>query len=71
MLLLALRQFDGPLTSNKLAERLMAERGLNTADKARNRTMVKRVGSSLRDMRAKGRVRSEIRAKREMLWQLK
>lgn len=70
VILTALRHADGPLTSHQLAERLMAERGLDVNDRALKKTMVKRVGSSLRDMRKKGRVRSEVGAKREMLWRI-
>lgn len=51
-----------------LAERVMAERGLNTADKRLVKTMVKRVGACLRDHRRKGVVRSEQTPDRFLRW---
>ena len=70
VLLAALRHAGGPLTSHQLADRLMAERGLDVNDAKLKKTMVKRVGSALRDMRKRGRVTSEVGAKREMLWRI-
>lgn len=43
-----LRQSDRPLTSKEIAQHVMADRGLNTADKRLVQIMVKRVGACLR-----------------------
>lgn len=48
----------------------MAERGLDVNDRRLRETMIKRVGSSLRDQRLKGLVSPTIGPKRDMLWQL-
>ena len=70
VLLAALRHADGPLTTAQLAERLMAERGQDVNDRRLRKTMIKRVGSSLRDHRRKGLVRSEVGSSRLLLWSL-
>ena len=57
----ALRVSRRPMTSQELAQRLVAQRGLNAADKALVKTMGKRVGASLRDDRGTGLARSEPR----------
>lgn len=54
VVLTPLRTAKEPLTTADLAQRVMAERGLNTADKRLVKTMVKRVGACLRDYRRKG-----------------
>ena len=55
----ALRQANGPLTSQDIAQHVMAERGLNTSDKRLVRLVGKRVGACLRHQRARGLVRSK------------
>ena len=55
----ALRQSSAPLTAQDLARHVMAERGLNTADKRLVRTIGKRVGSSMWHLRNQGLVRSD------------
>lgn len=53
-----LRQTGMALTTKDLALRVMADRGLNIADPRLTRTVQKRVGASLRNLRARGSVRS-------------
>ncbi|MCG8691721.1 MAG: hypothetical protein MI806_10980 [Minwuiales bacterium] len=64
----AIRQADRPLTTKELAQHVMAERGLNTADKGLVRLIRKRVGACLRHYRGKGLVRSEMEADRTLVW---
>ena len=65
-----LRQADKPLTTHDLAQHVMAERGLNTADKRLVQLVGKRVGACLRHHRGKGLVRS-IRGKvSHLLWEI-
>lgn len=55
-----LRAADKPLTAQDIAKYVMAERGLNTADKRLVKLMGKRVGACLRHWRAKGIINSTI-----------
>ena len=59
LILSALRQSPSPLSTHDLARHVMAERGLNTADKRLVRVIGKRVGSAMRHLRNRGLVRSE------------
>lgn len=59
LILEALRRAPEGMTTQDLAQHFMAERGMNTADKATVKLIGKRVGSSLRTMRGKGLVQSE------------
>ncbi len=68
--LAALRDSDKPLTSRDLALRLMADRGLNTADKHTVRLMQKRIGACLKHWRNKGVLCSEPGPKLFLLWSL-
>lgn len=70
IVLSALRQPDTLLTTSKLAQNVMAERGLNTADSRLIRTISKRVGACLRHHRAKGLVRSEQGSEQCLVWQI-
>ena len=63
-----LRQSDKPMTSQELAQHVMAERGLNTADKRLVRLIGKRVGACLRHWRNKGAVGSEKGAGPALVW---
>lgn len=65
----ALRQ-SGPMTSQQLAQYVMAERGLNTADKRLVKTVGKRVGSCLRHHRKTGLVRSVRGQGQFVLWEI-
>lgn len=65
-----LRRADRPMTAQELAQHVMAERGLNTADKRLVRLIGKRVGSSLRHHRAKGWVTSRESDGPHLLWEI-
>lgn len=69
LLLAALRQSQG-MTTQDLARHVMAERGLNTADKRLVRTIGKRVGSALRHLRTRGLVRSEKGPGQCLVWKI-
>ena len=68
LILSALRQSDRPLTAQDLARHVMAERGLNTADKRLVCTIGKRVGSSMRHLRNRGLVMSEKGPGQHLVW---
>ncbi len=68
LLLAALRQSDRPLTTKDLAQHVMAERGLNTADKRLVRTMGKRVGSAMRNLRNRALVTSKQGPGQYLVW---
>lgn len=70
LILSALRQSSVPLTTHDLARHVMAERGLNTADKRLVRTIGKRVGSSMRYLRDRGLVRSEKGPLQCLVWRV-
>jgi len=53
-----LRDAKRPCSTQELTMHVMAERGMNTADKGLVKTVTKRVGASLRHHRAKGLIRS-------------
>ena len=59
IVLSCLRQSSTPLTTQDIAQHVMAERGLNTADTKLVKLIAKRVGACLRHQRDKGFVRSE------------
>ncbi len=64
----SLRQSKGPLTAQEIAQHVMAERGLNTADTKLVRLIGKRVGACLRHQRDKGFVRSEAGQGQCLVW---
>ncbi len=66
----ALRQATGPITSHDIAQHLMAGRGLKTSDKRLVRLVGKRVGACLRHQRAKGLVQSDQGPEQFMVWKL-
>ena len=66
----SLRRAGKPLTAQEIAQHVMAERGLNTADKALVKAMGKRVGACLRHNRAKGLMRSERETGQLLVWQI-
>ena len=66
----ALRQPDRPLSTHELTQMVMAERGMNTADRKLVKTIGKRVGSCLRHHRSKGVVRSLKGAESYLLWEI-
>ncbi len=61
---------DSFIFGNALAQFVMAERGLNTADKKLVKTVAKRVGSALRHHRAKGTLRSIKGPDSFLLWEI-
>jgi hypothetical protein len=66
----ALRDTGEILTAHDLTLRVTASRGLNVSDVAFVRTMQKRVGAALRQMREEGRVRSERLGAGKAGWRL-
>lgn len=66
----ALRSHSGPMTAQELAQHYMAERGLNTADKALVKAVGKRIGSCLRHHRNRGTLRSTEGAGGFLLWEI-
>ncbi len=65
-----LRQTPGPLTSHDIAQYVMTERGLNTADTKLVRLIGKRVGACLRHQREKGLVRSRPGPGAYLVWEI-
>lgn len=65
-----LRQTQESMTTRDLALHVMAERGLNTADKGLVRVVQKRVGACLRWHRSKGALRSSQGPGQFMLWEI-
>ncbi len=66
----ALRGTGETLTTHDLTLRVMAPRGLNVSDVLLVRTMQKRVGAAMRQMREKRRVESEKRRAGKVGWRL-
>lgn len=58
IVLSTLREAGRPCSTEELTMHVMAERGMNTADKRLMKTVMKRVGSCLRHHRSKGLLRS-------------
>ncbi len=66
-----LRKSGSPMDGASIAKRLMEERELNLVDKKLVKTIQKRVGAALRNMRERGLVCSEIPPKGGfLLWSL-
>lgn len=65
----ALRAAGGPVTTEEIAERLMAARGLDSADDGMRRVMVKRAGACLRNWRQKGLVTARNGEGQFKLWE--
>ena len=70
IILTALRQSDRPLTTKDLAQQVMAERGLNTADKRLVRVMSKRIGSAMRNLRNRGLAGSKQGPGQYLVWDI-
>ena len=66
----ALRNAKKPLTTAEVAQRVMAERGLDTANLRLLKTMQKRTGACLRHWERKGTARKERGPDQIMVWQL-
>lgn len=69
-ILAMLRASSEPLDSHTITVRLMAERELNSADKRLAKTIQKRVGAALRNMRERGLVASKAGTAGLLLWRL-
>ncbi|MPZ39893.1 MAG: hypothetical protein GEU95_17905 [Rhizobiales bacterium] len=65
-----LRDANGPMTVQQMAEIVMAQRGLNTADKKLARAISKRVGAALRHHRSRGTLRSVKGPGSFLLWEI-
>lgn len=63
-----LRNAKRPLTTQEITAHVMAERGLNTADKRLLKLLTKRVGACLRHHRKRGLVRSKIEGSHPIAW---
>jgi hypothetical protein len=70
ILMMLLRDAKAPILTNELARHIMEERGLNTSDKRLVITIQKRVGSSLRNLRGDGIVRSHARPGKGTAWEI-
>ncbi len=70
IILTALRQSTDGLTAQQLAQHVMAERGMNTADKRTVRLIGKRVGACLRHYRERGLVRSVGGHGQHLVWKV-
>lgn len=57
--ILSMLRSEGPMDAKAITIRLMAERELNSADKALQKAMHKRIGAALRNMRERGLVGSQ------------
>jgi hypothetical protein len=65
-----LREAKRPCSTQELTMHVMAERGMNTADKRLVRTVEKRVGSALRHHRNKGVIRSKEGLGDRLVWEV-
>lgn len=65
-----LRRADGPLSAQEIADLIIAERGLNAADRGLARTMRKRVDMALRYQRTNGIVEELSTKEGGICWKL-
>jgi hypothetical protein len=65
-----LRDAKRPCSTQELAMHVMAERGMNTADKRLVKTVTKRVGACLRHHRSKGLLRSGATVGKRLAWEV-
>jgi hypothetical protein len=70
ILLGTLRTAGRPCSQQELTMHVMAERGLNTADKRLAKTVSKRVGAALRHHRNKGLTRSVKGLGGRLVWEV-
>ena len=68
IVLATLRDAKRPCSTQELAMHVMAERGMNTADKRLVKTVSKRVGACLRHHRNKGLLQSKAGLGQHILW---
>lgn len=70
IVLTALRQTTGALTTRDLTIRVMTERGLNLKDKKLMGAMAKRTGACLESYRNRGLIKSERHAANVITWEI-
>ncbi|MGX5804159.1 hypothetical protein ACWGS9_23335 [Bradyrhizobium sp. Arg314] len=70
IVLSTLRQAGRPCSTQELTMHVMAERGMNTADKRLVKTICKRVGACLRHHRNKGLLRSTEGLGQHIVWEV-
>jgi hypothetical protein len=70
IVLTTLRNAKRPLTTAEIAQRVMAERGLDTANTRLLKVIAKRTGACLRDQRKRGVVRSEVGTEGLLIWKV-
>jgi hypothetical protein len=70
MIMGALREAAGPLTTREIVGRVMEARGMNTADKAMCETIRLRLASSLLKLKNRGKVVAEKEGGRNRRWGL-
>lgn len=70
IVLATLRDAKRPCSTQDLTMHVMAERGMNTADKRLVKTVTKRVGSCLRHHRNKGLLRSSEGLGQHLVWEI-
>ena len=70
IVLTTLRNAKKPLTSQEIAQRVMAERGLDTANSRLLKVMVKRTGACLRHWERLGKLKKEPGPGQFKLWSM-
>ena len=70
IVLITLRNAKKPLTTQDIAQRVMAERGLDTANVRLLKTMTKRAGACLRSLQKQGAVARQPGPGQFMLWEM-
>lgn len=68
--ILAMLRSEGPMDAKAITIRLMAERELNLADKTLQKTMHKRIGAALRNLRDRALVDSEHATGGLLIWRI-
>jgi hypothetical protein len=66
----ALRNAQGPMSTQELTMHVMADRGMNTMDARLVKLMTKRVGACLRHHRVRGVLRSEHKHGEHATWEI-
>lgn len=70
IVLTTLKNAKKPLTTQDIAQRVMAERGLDTANVRLLKTMTKRAGACLRNLQQQGAVTRQPGPGQFMLWEI-
>ena len=69
-MLKTLRNAKKPLTTHEIAQRIMAERGLDTANARLLKLMVKRTGACLRHWEQRGAATKKLGPNQFKLWEI-